>query len=158
MHESTFEIRDNYRCTTAGLELLAVHPTFLREILPNPTYRTLWNHAHGKAFTKIAYSGQTYIEKTGTSWNEFHPYLRMQRLIDDKELVHTHVATPLFGNERSIVLPFYPRPYDPRLAERNTLQPNVHALEELWELLATGISMDYCLRDDGDIIVIDPHA
>ncbi|HLP79441.1 MAG TPA: hypothetical protein VK158_02300 [Acidobacteriota bacterium] len=150
-----FEVRENYRCTKEGLELLVTRPDFLKVTVNDPVQRQYLFTKGPKVFTKIA--GQ-YIEKTGTDWREFFPYRRMARIVQDDALAHIRVATPLFGNEQSIILPYYSQPYNPSTPGQNPIEPNDEAQEELWDILSTGIPMEFFIEPKGDLIIVDPHA
>ena len=154
--EKYFEKQGNIYITKFGGEILEKEPNFIRDVWENEEYRNLWFHKSPKIFTKINWGRRNFVEKSSAE-GEIQKYARMNDIMEGK-YKNIKLAEVYFQKEDKILLKHYNNPYIIALHGRNTIEPNDLALEELEDLLMAWIAMDFCVEENGDLIVIDPHC
>jgi hypothetical protein len=141
-------------CTEYGLDLLRRKPDFVQSVWENPANR---EPSSSKYISKIHDGQETYLEKSGVDEREMKKYGAMSSILKESGCRHIRVASPYFLKQDRLLIEFLKNPYNFD-GERNEIQANKEALNEVWDVLMLGFSMEFFADQNGDLVILDPHC
>jgi len=145
----------NYYCTPEGLKILERNPNFIDSVWLNESCREFLGSRNGKDFTKIHDGKDVYVEKTGTSFRELERYFKIDEIIQEQQFKHIKSAENYFGDENKILLKYYPYNFDSYIPSNIELKEEVS--EEFYTFCHLTNYNEFGIKEDGDLIVLDPH-